>query len=281
MSSLKVEVVSVDNISPHPNADRLEMAQVKGWTCVVPKGEFCEGDKAVYFPIDSILPEPLEAKLFRPESKIKLHKHRIKTIKLRGAISQGLLVPLTDLDPTLLSYQEGDDLAELLGVTKYEPPESGSPQSNCNQVSKKQVNPSFYKYTDIENYKNYCSLFTNGELVWVLEKIHGSNFRAGWVKSHPSTLWKKILNWFGWLPKYEFVYGSHNVQLQDHWANNGFYEKSIGKNIYWEAVEKYDLKHVLKPGDVVYGEIYGDGIQKGYLYDCKPGEQKLAVFVFR
>src|SRR3990167_1740940 len=72
---------------------------------------------------------------------------------------------------------------------------------------------------------------------------------------------------FGLFPDYEFVYGSHNIQLQ--WAKT---------NIYLEAVEKYDLRNKLKPGEVIYGEIYGEGVQKGCMYDCKPGERKMAVF---
>jgi len=280
VSSLKVEVVRVENIISHPNADRLEIAQIRGWQCIVQKGAFQAGDLGVYLPIDSILPVELEQQAFPPESKIKLDKHRIKTIKLRGAIGQGLLLQLQDVlfGESIAIATEGDDLTELLGVTKYEPPVSKSPQSNANQVRKWQVNPNFHKYTDIENWRNFPTLFAEGKRVWVLEKIHGSNFRAGYVPTVPNTWWKRIKKWFGLLPAYEFVYGSHNVQLQDRFMPSTWHQKSAGTNIYLEAVERYKLRDVLSDGEVVYGEIYGDGVQKGYLYDCQPGERKMVVF---
>ena len=91
MNDFRVEVVEVDEVLEHPNADRLEIAKVKGWQCVVGKDSFAAGDKGIYIPIESILPEELEAKIFGT-SKVKLSKHRVKTIRLRGAVSQGLLV---------------------------------------------------------------------------------------------------------------------------------------------------------------------------------------------
>lgn len=284
MSQVKVEVVSVDDVQPHPNADRLDIAQIKGWTCVVGKGSFKKGDLGVYFPIDCVLPPKLEAKIFGPDSKVKLSGGRVKTIKLRGAISQGLLVqPIEIADLCKPGWGEaiveGADLSDELGVTKYEPPVSKSPQSNVRQTSKKQTNPYFHKYSDIENWKNHPNLFQRDEWVWVLEKIHGSNFRAGYVPTHASTWWKKVKKFFGLLPSHEFVFGSHNVQLQDRWTDKTWYRLNVGiSNIYEEAVEKYNLRNVLKAGEVVYGEVYGDGVQKGYLYDCQPGERRMRVF---
>src|SRR3990167_5044086 len=205
MSSLKVEIIQPDAILPHSNADRLEIAQVKGWQCVVPKGEITVGTWCVYFPIDSILPETIEAKLFGSEAKIKLSNHRIKTVKIRGVVSQGLLVNYRDLFNANDVFL-GDDVTKILGVTKYEPPVEI--QFKGQQTRKKQGNPNFSKYTEIENYKNFPNLFQTGDSVWVLEKIHGTNFRAGWVKCEVNTWWKKVKKFFGLLPAYEFVYGS-------------------------------------------------------------------------
>ena len=274
MSTLKVEVVRIDSIEKHPNADRLDLAVVRDWRCVTAKDRFRAGDKAVYFPIDSILPEALEAKLFPADSKIKLEKHRIRTIKIRGAISQGLLCSLAELG--LKDCAIGTDLTEKLGVTKYEPPVHMTPQSRANQVSRHQVNPHFNKYTDIENFKNYPELFAADDEVVVLEKIHGTNFRAGYVPFHASTIWKKIKRFFGIAPAWEFVYGSHNVQLQDKFRYNGYHSEN--GNVYAEAVNKYRLRELIPEGHVVYGEIYGDGIQKGYTYGCAAGERRLAIF---
>lgn len=264
MSTLKVEVVKIANIEKHPNADRLDLAVVKDWRCVTAKDRFRAGDKAVYFPIDSILPEHLEAKLFPPDSKIKLEKHRIRTIKIRGAISQGLLCSLSELD--LKDHAIGTDLTDKLGVTKYEPPIHMTPQSRADRV--RCINPYFNKYTDIENFKNYPELFEADDQIVILEKIHGTNFRAGYVPFHASTWWKKVKVFLRIAPKFEFVYGSHNVQLQDKFHND---------NVYAEAVNKYNLRKLPK-GIVIYGEIYGDGIQKNYNYGLKTGERKMVVF---
>lgn len=279
MSTLKVEVVRVESVLPHPNANRLEIAQIKGWQCIVGKGSFQPGQLGVYFPIDSLLPEALEAVIFK-DTKIKLDKHRVKTIKLRGAISQGLLVQGKDIDVKIRVTDEGKDLTNKLGVTKYEPPAERTHQYQL-MASRKQVNPHFHKYSDIENWKNYPHLFEPGEPIWVLEKIHGSNFRAGWVPRHGSQikhLWKSFWAWLNKQPThrgYEFVYGSHNVQLQDKPSNHQTWH---GGNIYYEMVEKYDLRNQLDPGEVVYGEVYGDEVQPGYMYDCQPGERKMRVF---
>lgn len=273
MSSLKVEVVQIDAIEKHPNADRLDLAVVKDWRCVTSKDRFVAGSLAVYFPIDSILPEALEAKLFPPDSKIKLEKHRIRTIKIRGAISQGLLCTLDELG--LRNYPVGVDLATKLGVTKFEPPVNDAPQGRANQTSRKQTNPFFNKYTDIENFKNYPNLFQPDDDVVVTEKLHGTSFRAGYVPFHASTWWKRIKRFFGLAPKFEFVYGSHNVQLQDKIFYNGYHSET--GNVYAEMVAKYKLKEVLPRNVVIYGEIYGEGIQKDYSYGLTD-ERRMAVF---
>jgi RNA ligase (TIGR02306 family) len=171
----------------------------------------------------------------------------------------------------------GKDVADALGVTKYEPPEPVTNQGGLPRTSKKQTNPNFHKYTDIENWKWYPDLFKPDEYVYVTEKIHGTNFRAGWVPYHAGTWWKRLKQLLHIAPKYEFVYGSHNVQFQDRKRDHGFYGPSLGRNVYAEAVEKYDLRNKLQPNEVVYAEIYGDGIQKGYLYGCQPGERKMVV----
>jgi len=287
MSSLKVEIVTLDRIESHPNADRLEIGWLAGWQVVIPKGGFNTQALCVYFPIDSILPQKVEEKLFPPGSKIKLSKGRVKTIKIRGAVSQGLLARVDEVFDSDYGLYIGKDVADELGVTKYEPPEPATNQGGLRQTSKKQTNPNFHKYTDIENFKWYPNLFQPGELVYVTEKIHGTNFRAGWVKAHNNTLWKKLKHqwncirvwWGGSVPHagYEFVYGSHNVQFQDAPRKEGFYGKTLGKNVYAEAVTKYDLRNKLMPGEVIYAEIYGDGIQKGYLYSCQPNERKMVV----
>lgn len=260
MSELHVEVVRIDDVQPHPNADRLEIAQIAGWQCVVGKGQFEKGRRAVYLPIDSVLPKALEDKLFPPDSKVHLSKSRIKTIKLRGAISQGLLVSPEEVD--CQQKLVGEDVAEFLGVTKYEPPVKGMPsQLRGAQKPRKGINPLFHKYTDIENFKHYNTLFAPGELVYITEKLHGTSARYGWYPSAANTFWKKVKKLFGLLPEQEFCIGSRNVQLQDR-KYDGFYDS----NVYGKVAEKYALDEILEHGEAVFGEIVGPGIQKGYTY---------------
>lgn len=286
MAEIQVTVEKIHEIKEHPNADRLEIAVIGGdggYHCCVQKGAFLEGDKCVYFPVDSVLPEYLENAIFGEDSKVKLSKSRVKTIKLRGAISQGLAVPVHALC-TIDGYQYltegikvGADLTKLFGVTKYEPPQSGSPTSGTKPSTARNINPYFDKYTDINHLKKYPEVL-KGKKVVAYEKIHGTNFRAGWVKAYPRTLFQRLLKRFGLLKKWQFVYGSHNVQLQGKYKGNDFYSNKTDVDVYTKIVRQYDLINRLKPGEVIYGEIYGDKIQKNYTYGCGPGEHKLAVF---
>lgn len=271
MSTFKVEIVKIDEVTNHPNADRLDLLKIKDWQCVSSKGQFKAGDLAVYFPIDSILPVQVETLIFGIDSKVKLNNSRVRTIKLRGAISQGMAVLPSALG---LNPKLGTDVTSDLGIIKYEPPVKLSSNSNQQSTSIKKTNPNFRKYTGIENAKNYPNVFAEGEQVVVTEKIHGTNFRAGYVPFYANTLWKKIKKFLGFAPAYEFVFGSHNVQLQDKLLYTGYYDK----NVYAEAVKKYNLEKILPKGFVIYGEIYGDGIQGGYAYGCKPGERKCVFF---
>lgn len=113
----------VSGIRPIPKADRLEVAMIGGWRCVVPKGVFKEGDSGVYFEIDAVIPlgHPRYAVLDRQamDSPDGGRVARIRTLELRGELSQGLLLPTSDF-PDVGSLSEGDDLTGLLGVLKWE-----------------------------------------------------------------------------------------------------------------------------------------------------------------
>lgn len=275
MSELKVQVVSIDEILEHPNAERLELARIAGWNCVVRKGEYKAGDKVVYIPIDSVLPGELEGRLFPPDSKVRLEKSRIRTIKLRGAISQGLVITLDEaqLAP---DTPVGTDVAEKLGITKYEPPmsgPSGESRGNKRAGARTGVNSNFHKYTDIENFKHYPNLFEPGELVYVSEKLHGASARYGWFPTEANTFWKKVRKFFGLLPKYEFCLGSRNVQLQDR-KYDGFY----ATNLWGKIAEQEKLHEKLAYGEAIYGEIVGDGVQAHYTYGCGKGEHRFYAY---
>lgn len=278
----KVPLTNIKEILPHNNATSLEFAVVYGFKVIVTKGKYKVGDEVIYVPIDSLLPQNLENKLFPPDSKIKLNKHRIKQIKIRGEYSQGLLIDVEDvvdilgIDATrrLGTYEPDEDLAERLGITKYDPPQASyQGTGSVKKRDKPKENPYFHKYGGIDNFKWYPDLFIEGEMVSVTEKIHGSNIRFGYVPYVANNLWRKLLRLLGLTPKWEWVYGSNNVQLQQRSSYTGFY----GEDVYGKVLEKYKAKDKVKEGEIWYGELYGDGIQGGYHYGLKQ-EHGLVVF---
>lgn len=110
--------------------------------------------------------------------------------------------------------------------------------------------------------------------------IHNSNWRAGYLPLQPRNLWQKIAykvyRFFSGKEKYEFCYGSNTVQRQHKRNSTTFYSKDV----YMQMVEKYNLEAKLKdyPGIVLYGEIYGPTIQKGYHYGLKNIDIDLVIF---
>ena len=130
-------------------------------------------------------------------------------------------------------------------------------------------NSSFQKYNGLTNIKWCPFMFKEGEIVVYQEKIHGSNARAGKVPFAANTLLKKIKKFFGFAPKYEFCYGSNNVQLQQRKGYTGFY----GSDVYGAVFQSIDAESKLKDGEVIYGELYGAGIQKNYDYGVKEGHK--------
>ena len=121
-------IQKVWKIEPIEGADRIELAHVLGWQCVVKKGEFKEGDNGVYFEIDSFLPIRPEYEFLRASSykntELMGEGFKLRTQKFRGQISQGMILPL-DLvaNDACRGLPVGTDVTELLGVRKYEMPE--------------------------------------------------------------------------------------------------------------------------------------------------------------
>lgn len=109
-------IQTIVNIEPIENADKIEYATVLGWHCVVKKDEFKVGDKCIYVEIDSILPSDNPNFEF-----MKDRKYRVKTIKLRGKVSQGIIFPMSILPKDASKYSVGDDVTAILKIKKYEP----------------------------------------------------------------------------------------------------------------------------------------------------------------
>lgn len=233
MSSLIVEVCEVSDVQEHGNADALEIAVVKGWRCVVQKGKFQPGDTVVYFPVDTVLPLDLSDRLGVTKY---LSKGRLRAAKLRGIISCGLVS-----EPDDTSWPVGQNVADHYGVTKWEPPEvHGAGDAERDHAL-------FLKYTDIENVRNFPDVLREGEYVWITEKIHGTNCRLGRIEGVRMA-------------------GSHNQRRKE--------PEDLSNSLYWmpwtlESVQEFFPDDPESPNAILYGEVYGDGVQ-----DLKYGHQK-------
>lgn len=272
----KVPFTSIVSIQPHGNAERLEVAYVYGFQVIVQKGKYQVGDKVVYVPIDSILPQDLEDKLFPADSKIKLHNHRIRQIKIRGLASQGMLIALEDIAYKVNTayVQLEQNLAPTLGITKYEPPQPGfaNTMGKGKNRNKKHEHPLFHKYNGLDNIKWFPNLFKEGDEVVVQEKLHGSNARASVLPFVANTFVKKLRKFFRLAPKVELCYGSNNVEISAATEYKGYY----GDDIIGICFDKLDIFKKIKLGEIVFGELVGPGIQKNYYYGLS--EHRFVVF---
>lgn len=170
-------------IEEHPNADALELAAVGGYRAVVKKGQIRSGDLAVYIPEGSIVPDYLLERLGLRGMLAGKDKNRVKAIRLRGALSQGLVVPVESGFPDMDNAQpyarnenggtrgvsEGDDLAAFLGIEKYVPPVPTSMSGAVWAAGRERT----LGY-DIENIKAWPGIFREGEPVVMNEKVHGT-----------------------------------------------------------------------------------------------------------
>lgn len=126
MSERKLASIQrITALTPIKEADFIEAASVLGWTIICKKGLYNVGDLAVYFEIDSVPPDLPEYEFLWQDKESRPNSFRIRSKKMKGVISQGLLMPLHELLPTPrppLKFEEGQDLTEVLSITKYEPP---------------------------------------------------------------------------------------------------------------------------------------------------------------
>ena len=167
-------VVKIVDIQPIPDADAIVVATVKGWKVVVKVNEYKVGDLAVYYEIDSFLPIHPQFEFLRKSSFKRMGSSegfRLKTIRLRGQISQGLLTPIPE---GISNPKEGDDLTETLGIVKYEPP---IPAQLAGKI--KGTFPSFIPKTEeirIQNFESEVGFSPVGERAYVTEKLDGTSF---------------------------------------------------------------------------------------------------------
>lgn len=274
----RVPFTKILDIKPHPNADRLEVATIYGFQVVIPKDKYKVDDAVVYVPIDSVLPLELEARLFPEGSKIKLHNHRVRQIKIRGLASQGMVVDFSDAEDFINVEKEhlvpDQDLATVLKIWKYEPPFKGvSTGGGAGQTrGRKGAHPDFHQYNGVNNIKWFPMLFDKGEEVVIQEKLHGTNARASLLPYMGVTWKQKILKFFRLAPKLYQAYGSNRVEISSKGNYNGYYNDDL----YGNTFKALDVFNKLKIGESVFGEIIGPGIQKNYDYGLT--EHKFILF---
>ena len=264
-------VGKVNSVVEISGADNIELAFVNGWSAIVKKGEYKEGDLVIVATTDAVIPEVVSDQLGVTNYLRK--GQRVRTIKLRGVYSECLLIPLSYVGERY--HQEGTDVMGTLNIYKYEPPvKTITLESNGRKVRYHQ-NPNFHIYYKFPNQKNVPDMFNEYDVVAITRKLHGTNARYGIVRKKKLSLFDRVKLLFGrkWAA-FEYVYGSHNVEKGSD--SQGFYSEDV-----WEKVaKKYDIRsrlwdHVkraytpnqLKEGFIIYGEIYGAGIQKNYDYN--------------
>ena len=246
MSEFHVRVFRIGKVGKHPNADTLSITQgPTGYPVVFKTGAFQQGDLAVHVPVDALVDTGREEFSWLAKDATLAgdgrYLFRIKPIKLRKVPSYGLLVPAVGLG----EVQAGDDVRERLQVTKYDPGPCHQlvGQGEMTSVPEEGMVPQY----DIEGMRKYSSVIAPGEPVSVTEKIHGSNGR-----------WAHLGG--------RLLCGSRT--------------KFRTASVWNRMAEKYRLGDSLgeaeNRGLVLYGEVYGDGIQ-----DLKyglDGEQRVMFF---
>ncbi|MGW7266800.1 RNA ligase (ATP) [Streptomyces sp. NPDC054842] len=241
MSTLRV-TAEVLTVHEHPNADALELAQVGLYRAVVAKGAFRTGETAVYIPEQSVLPAGLIDELGLTGRLAGSGADRVKAVRLRGELSQGIVCRPKALAGVDLARAaaEGTDFAGLLGIVKWVPP---IPPTMSGEVESA---PGLLPWVDIENIQRHPDIFTPGEPVVLTEKLHGSACLLTYCAADGRV----------------------------HVSSKGFGAKSLAltedpRNLYWRAVRGHGVAEAaarlagrLGAARVgIFGEVYGAGVQ--------------------
>jgi len=231
-------IEKIDKITIHPNADRLELAQILGFQCVVQKGLYKGGETIIYIRPDAILPIEKWTEDYR-----KYSPKRIKAVKLRDEWSEGIIVPfgiLPEETQAKISYvfaPDGDgigaDVSEIIGVTHYEPPVP-------NDIQAKGGLPYGIPKTDEERWENYNdNKLPYGEVVDLFLKTDGQSSSFAYETNDD-----------------KFIILGRTLELHEIFENN-----------YTAHIKRYDIKNKLinfcKSKNLslcIRGESYGEGI---------------------
>ncbi|PYC80876.1 RNA ligase (ATP) [Streptomyces tateyamensis] len=241
MSTLRVTAEQL-TVLDHPNADALELAQVGLYRAVVAKGAYRSGEYAVYIPEQAVLPAGLIEELGLTGRLAGAEANRVKAVRLRGELSQGLVCrprALAGVD-LAAAAEQGEDFAERLGITKWRPPIPTAMNGDVESA------PDLLPWVDIENLQRFPGIFEPGEPVVLTEKVHGSCC----------------------LVTYHAVSGQLQVSSKGIGAQH-LALREDPRNVYWRAVRAHGVAEVAarlaerlgaeRVG--LFGEVFGAGVQ--------------------
>ena len=267
MSKHEVKVIRLGEILPHPNGDMLEITNVWGYQCIIRKGAHKTGDLMAYIEPDYSLPLDRNEFKFLDDGKGK-SRLRVTMRRFRGEPSYGLLIPAPQ------GSSEGDNVMEILGIERWEPPPpKGEGLMRGIQVSGPDIPAPVY---DLENWKKHTWAIPEGEEVLYLEKLHGTSsrfvFHNGEMYCGSRTTWK--------MKPGQHVKNIEWVDVQTGEQNNK--EIVAPPNTWWACLEQnpwiedWCRNH---PNMVLYGEIYGPSVQGAdFAYGKSAGQYGFAAF---
>ncbi|MGY9069120.1 RNA ligase (ATP) [Streptomyces sp. CAS3] len=259
MSTLRV-TAEVLTVHEHPNADALELAQVGLYRAVVAKGAFRSGEVALYIPEQAVLPDELIEELGLTGRLAGSAANRVRAVRLRGELSQGIVCRPKALDGVDLAAAaaRGTDFAERLGITKWVPPIPPTMNGEVEQA------PELLPWVDIENIQRHPDIFAPGEPVVLTEKLHGSACLLTYVADE------------GRVYVSSKGFGARSLAL-----------KEDPRNLYWRAVRTHGVPEAAarlaerlgarRIG--VFGEVYGAGVQD-LTYGADGRRESLGYAVF-
>ena len=265
-------IVTIKELRPHSNADRLQIATIFGNDVIVDLNTQ-KGQQGVYFPVDGQLSPEFCAvnDLVRRKDEngnsaggyLDPDKRNIKAMKLRGEKSDGLFLPLTSLAnfTTISNLKDGDTITVLNGVEickKYIPNRKASSEwcgGSKGRKTKVDFCPTFAQHVDTEQLAYHLNDFRAGDVVELTLKCHGTSARTGYlplIRQKKQKWWQKLLKKHpDTYTEYGYVTGTRRVVLDEN-HNGGFYDDN---QFRFEMAKKFEGK--LHKGEVVYYEIVG------------------------
>ncbi len=270
-------LITIDDIRPHPNADRLEIAIVGLWNVVVGKGQFQKDSSAIFCEIDCMLPLEDERLAFlkgRNEYTVdeKIYS-RLKTMRLRGHLSQGLLLPTQQFEEEIHSFWGAEDtgatLADALGIVKYDPPEYNERDPNRFKTGRGTPFPSFIPKTDQERIQNLVEEYNS-----IVKKFE-SNDPADYEYFEVTyKLDGSSITCFANENKLGVCSRNNYLAIPDDWheAESHFIEAAIEQGVLF----KLALYHSMTGRNIaLQGELCGPGIQSNF-----EGLDKHEIFIY-